>query len=166
MHLQTIGILIHMRVAAKLLPEHVTVGTMTWLLDKKLVYVYSDGTKSENYDVRKSVVNQILTGRRMLVNNESGNTVPGTGTLAIGVNVNAAVTGDVIHPTFTIWMEGNSDSEKKTLDVATKVSATPKFDIEIKRNGGANLLGYYNPIANTVTADYEKYGDLYGRLRI
>lgn len=141
------------------------VDTMTWLLDKKLVYVYSDGTKSETYDDRKSVVNQILTGRRMLVNNESGNTVPGTGTLAIGVNVNAAVTGDVIHPTFTIWMEGNSDSEKKTLDVATKVSATPKFDIEIKRNGGANLLGYYNPTTNTVTADYEKDGDLYGRLQ-
>lgn len=141
------------------------VDTMTWLLDKKLVYVYSDGTKSETYDVRKSVVNQILTGRRLLVNNESGNTVPGTGTLAIGVNVNAAVTGDVIHPTFTIWMEGNSDSEKKTLDVATKVSAAPKFDIEIKRNGNANLLGYYNPIANTATADYEKDGDLYGRLQ-
>ena len=139
--------------------------TMKWLLDKKLVYVYSDNTQSTTYNSNKTVVNQILTGRRMLVNNESGNTVPGTGALAIGVNVNAAVTGDVIHPTFTIWMEGNADSEKKTLDVSTKVSAAPKFDIEIKRNGSANILGYYNPTANTVTADYEKDGDLYGRLQ-
>lgn len=141
------------------------VDTMTWLLDKKLIYVYSDGTQSETYDSRKSVVNQILTGRRLLVNNESGNTVPGTGTLAIGVNVNAAVTGDVIHPTFTIWMEGNAETEKKTLDVSTKVSAAPKFDIEIKRNGNANLLGYYNPENKTATADYVNDGDLYGRLQ-
>lgn len=141
------------------------VDTMTWLLDKKLVYVYSDGTQSETYDSGKSVVNQILTGRRMLVNNESGNTVPGTGTLAIGVNVNAAVTGDVIHPTFSIWMEGNSDSEKKTVDVQTTVSAAPKYDIEIKRNAGANILGYYNPENKTATADYVNDGDLYGRLQ-
>lgn len=141
------------------------VDTMTWILDKKLVYQYADGSESTKYDSTKEVVCQKLTGRRLLVNNESGNTVPGTGTLAIGVNVNAAVTGDVIHPTFTIWMEGNADTEKKTVDVETTVSAAPKYDIEIKRNANANILGYYNPENKTATADYVNEGDLYGRLQ-
>lgn len=101
----------------------------------------------------------------MLVNSEAGNTVPGTGTLAIGVNVNAAVTGDVISPEFTIWMEGNSEDEKKTLTASTVVSAAPKYDIVIRRNASANLLGYYNLDDRTARTDKEKDTDKYGRLQ-
>ena len=139
--------------------------TMTWLLDKKVTYTYEDGSTSTSYDMNKNVVSQRLTGRRLLVNSEAGNTVPGTGTLAIGVNVNAAVTGDVINPEFTIWMEGNSENEKKTLTASTVVSAAPKYDIVIRRNASANLLGYYNLDDRTARTDKEKETDKYGRLQ-
>lgn len=139
--------------------------TMTWLLDKQVTYTYEDGSTSTSYDMNKNVVSQRLTGRRMLVNSEAGNTVPGTGTLAIGVNVNAAVTGDAINPEFTIWMEGNSEDEKKTLTASTVVSAAPKYDIVIRRNASANLLGYYNLDDRTARTDKEKDTDKYGRLQ-
>ena len=139
--------------------------TMTWLLDKQVTYTYEDGSTSTSYDMNKNVVSQRLTGRRLLVNSEAGNTVPGTGTLAIGVNVNAAVTGDVINPEFTIWMEGNSEDEKKTLTASTVVSAAPKYDIVIRRNASANLLGYYNLDDRTARTDKEKETDKYGRLQ-
>ena len=139
--------------------------TMTWLLDKQVTYTYEDGSTSTSYDTSKNVVSQRLTGRRLLVNSEAGNTVPGTGTLAIGVNVNAAVTGDVISPEFTIWMEGNSEDEKKTLTASTVVSAAPKYDIVIRRNASANLLGYYNLDDRTARTDKEKDTDKYGRLQ-
>lgn len=139
--------------------------TMTWLLDKQVTYTYEDGSTSTSYDMNKNVVSQRLTGRRLLVNSEAGNTVPGTGTLAIGVNVNAAVTGDVISPEFTIWMEGNSEDEKKTLTASTVVSAAPKYDIVIRRNASANLLGYYNLDDRTARTDKEKDTDKYGRLQ-
>lgn len=139
--------------------------TMTWLLDKQVIYTYEDGSTSTSYDMSKNIVSQRLTGRRLLVNSEAGNTVPGTGTLAIGVNVNAAVTGDVISPEFTIWMEGNSEDEKKTLTASTVVSAAPKYDIVIRRNAIANLLGYYNLDDRTARTDKEKDTDKYGRLQ-
>ena len=139
--------------------------TMTWLLDKQVTYTYEDGSTSTSYDMNKNVVSQRLTGRRLLVNSEAGNTVPGTGTLAIGVNVNAAVTGDAINPEFTIWMEGNSEDEKKTLTASTVVSAAPKYDIVIRRNASANLLGYYNLDDRTARTDKEKDTDKYGRLQ-
>lgn len=139
--------------------------TMTWLLDKQVTYTYDDGSTSTSYDTSKNVVSQRLTGRRLLVNSEAGNTVPGTGTLAIGVNVNAAVTGDVISPEFTIWMEGNSEDEKKTLTASTVVSAAPKYNIVIRRNASANLLGYYNLDDRTARTDKEKDTDKYGRLQ-
>ena len=139
--------------------------TMTWLLDKQVTYTYEDGSTSTSYDMNKNVVSQRLTGRRMLVNSEAGNTVPGTGTLAICVNVNAAVTGDAINPEFTIWMEGNSEDEKKTLTASTVVSAAPKYDIVIRRNASANLLGYYNLDDRTARTDKEKDTDKYGRLQ-
>lgn len=141
------------------------VETMTWMLDKKIVYTYDDGSSSTTYDISKNVVSQKLTGRRLLVNNEAGNSVPGTGTLSIGVKVNAAVSGDVITPSFTIWMEGNGDNEKKTVNASTDVSAAPKYDIVVKRNGSANLLGYYNLKDKTVKVDAEKDTDKYGKLQ-
>lgn len=141
------------------------VDTMIWLLDKKLTYTYEDGSTSTAYNRNKNVVSQRLTGRRLLVNSETGNTVPGTGTLAIGVNVNAAVTGDVIRPQFTICMEGNAENEKKTLTASTAVSAAPKYDIVVKRNGSANLLGYYNLEDKTAKTEAEKDSDKYGRLQ-
>lgn len=141
------------------------VDTMTWMLDKQITYTYDDGSTSLTYDRNKNVVSQRLTGRRLLVNSEAGNTVPGTGTLAIGINVNAAVSGDVIKPEFTIWMEGNTENEKKTLSASTTVSAAPKYDIVIKRNGSANLLGYYNLDDKTAKNNKEKETDKYGRLQ-
>lgn len=141
------------------------VETMTWMLDKKIIYTYDDGSSSTTYDKNKNVVSQKLTGRRLLVNNEAGNSVPGTGTLSIGIKVNAAVSGDVITPSFTIWMEGNGDNEKKTVNASTNVSAAPKYDIVVKRNGSANLLGYYNLEDKTAKANMEKDTDKYGKLQ-
>ena len=53
--------------------------TMTWLLEGKIIYTYSDGTEKDSWDQDKTVVSQRLAGKRRLVNNESGNSVPETG---------------------------------------------------------------------------------------
>lgn len=48
---------------------------MNWMLDKRLVYTYSDGTESETKDKSKTIVRQTLTGRRLLENKSNDDRV-------------------------------------------------------------------------------------------
>ena len=119
--------------------------TMNWCLDKTLTYYYDDGTSSTMLDNSKTVVKQVLTGKRHLINSESGNTIPGTGTLSTGIKVKAAPNGTVINPEFYIWMEGNTEDEiKKFEDIPITVSASPKYNISIVADSGVDYLGYFN----------------------
>lgn len=81
--------------------------TMNWCLNRKITYYYSDGTSSETIDESKTMIKQVLTGERYLANSDSGNTIPGTGTLSTGIKVKAAANGTEIKPEFKI-ISGNS----------------------------------------------------------
>lgn len=59
--------------------------TMNWCLDMVITYEYEDGSTSTAWNKNKRVVNQKLTGKRMLVNGDAGNVIPGTGTLSTGI---------------------------------------------------------------------------------
>ena len=48
---------------------------MNWMLDKRLVYTYSDGTESETKDKSRTIVRQTLTGRRLLKNKSNDDRV-------------------------------------------------------------------------------------------
>lgn len=61
-------------------------------------------------------------------------TAPGTQSLNISLEVLGAANGTEITPEFKLWLEGNSDNEKYTFtDNAIKISAVPKYNIELKR---------------------------------
>lgn len=138
---------------------------MQWCLDRKVTYVYADGSYSTTWDMDRTVVRQILTGRRQLVNNESGNTIPGTGTLSVGVSVKMASAGSVIAPSFSIWMDGNGEKDVWTVENEVVVSAAPKYDLQISRNANCNILGYYNFTDGTVSSNPVSDDDVYGRLQ-
>lgn len=66
--------------------------------------------------------------------NENEVTVPGTQSLNISLDVLGAANRTEIIPKFKLWLEGNSDNEKYTFtDNAIKISAAPKYNIELKR---------------------------------
>jgi len=139
--------------------------TMNWCLDPVITYEYSDGTSSTEIDQSKTVVNQRLTGKRLLVNGESGEAIPGTGTLSSGIKVYAAPNGTKIQPEFNIWMEGNPEEQKKSFtSEAVTVSAAPNYNVQLVGDEGHEYLGYYDmstgKIAGKPTAD-----SVYGRIQ-
>lgn len=106
--------------------------TMNWCLNRKITYYYSDGTSSEAIDESKTMVKQVLTGERYLANSDSGNTIPGTGTLSTGIKVKAAVNETEIKPEFNIWIDGNQDTDIKTvISEPIIVSAAPKYNFSV-----------------------------------
>lgn len=139
--------------------------TMQWCLDRKVIYTYEDGTTSSTWNQNKTVVSQQLTGRRFLQNTEAGNTIPGTGTLSVGITVKMAPNGYELKPSFTIWMDGNSDTDKKTVEDIVVVSAAPKYDVAVSRNANADILGYYNAASGQAYSTRNDVSDIYGRLQ-
>lgn len=139
--------------------------TMQWCVDRKVIYTYEDGTTSSTWNQNKTVVSQQLTGRRFLQNTEAGNTIPGTGTLSVGITVKMAPNGYELKPSFTIWMEGNSDTDKKTVEDTVVVSAAPKYDVAVSRNANADILGYYNAASGQAYSTRNDVSDIYGRLQ-
>ena len=139
--------------------------TMQWCLDRTVTYEYEDGTTSTTWEKDHTVVNQRVTGKRLLQNTEAGNTIPGTGTLSVGLQVKMAPNGYVLKPSFTIWMEGNPDSEKWTVSDEVAVSAAPKYDLAVYRNTSADILGYYNAESGQASSDRQDEADMYGRLQ-
>lgn len=115
---------------------------MAWMENPK-VTVNADGS-------------QTITGSKTLRNTAGHNAIPGAGTLSAGIEVKGASNGAKIVPTFKVWMEGNADSEKKSVTAkAVTVSAAPKVDAQIHYNSTANnAAGYYN--LSTGDYSYEK----------
>ena len=138
--------------------------TMNWCLNRKITYVYDDGTSSETLDKNKTVVNQILTGRRHLVNSDAGNTIPGTGTLSVGIKIKAAANGTKIKPVFSIWMEGNPENDIKTIESEeVTVSAAPKYNLSVISDTGVDYLAYFNKDTGETSTE-KKDGMTKGRL--
>jgi len=141
--------------------------TLNWLLDRKYTYTYSDGTTSSTWDATKTVTKQTLVGRRHLTVNETGsNAIPGAGSLSAGLLIKAAKHGQKITPSFTIYMEGNAASLKKTTASDTiTVSAAPRYDIEVGRNIGGDPLAWFNTQNGTI-GETKTAGAARGRLEV
>lgn len=106
--------------------------TLNWMTDKKVTYVYADGSVSETWDKSREVVSQVLTGKRVLEGKSTDDRVPGAGQLSVGVAVRAAVQGDVIQPTFRLTAEGNGITAE-TKPAAVTVSSCPRFNVAISQ---------------------------------
>lgn len=135
--------------------------TLNWCLNKTITYEYSDGSTSTTLDKSKDVVKQTLTGKRHLSNSEESNSIPGTGTLSVGLRIKAVTNGTPIQPTFTIWMEGNPESDYKTLQPdVVRASCAPKYNISVVSDSGLDYLGYYNyktgEISSTAKDDFSR----------
>ncbi|MCD8336405.1 MAG: Cna B-type domain-containing protein [Lachnospiraceae bacterium] len=138
--------------------------TLNWCLDQVVTYVYADGTTSTSWESSKTVTAQVLTGKRYLSQNGDSNAIPGAGTLSVGIYVKAAQNGDVIQPTFTVWMEGNEENLSRTITgEAVTVTAAPRYNIRLTKSSNCNYLGYFDTEAGTVS-DSDTEGSVYGRL--
>ena len=139
--------------------------TIKWINDLKVTYYYSDGSHSETWDQTKTVTKQIASGYRKLTVNENGsNAIPGAGSLSVGVFVKAAKNNQNIQPKFTVWMEGNAANLKKQVTSENvRVSAAPRYDIYTVSNGNADMMVYYNQSAGTLSSSAAS-GTTMGRL--
>ncbi|MGN1013492.1 MAG: SpaA isopeptide-forming pilin-related protein [Clostridia bacterium] len=62
-------------------------------------------------------------------------TIPGKQSLVFVLDIFGAPNGTEIQPTFTTWLEGNSNSKKQVLtDEVIKVSAAPAYNLEIVKS--------------------------------
>lgn len=144
------------------------IDVMNWMLDKKLVYTYSDGTTSETKDKAKTITMQTLTGRRLLANKSNGDRVPGAGQLSVGITIKNAENGVRIKPSFKIRAAGTA-IEKVCEPKSVTVSAAPRYNIEVKDNAynTSRNIAYVDEDKGTVsiqdTSGSLQHGRIYGR---
>ncbi|MDQ0360776.1 DUF7927 domain-containing protein [Breznakia pachnodae] len=104
---------------------------MKWIVDAKVEVI--DGK-------------QVLTGKRFFSAEAGKNVFPGTRQFPFEIKVNAAINGDIIKPTFEVWMDGNPESDYKSVsgdDVV--VSAAPKYNIFItEKSSYTNTKGSFD----------------------
>lgn len=121
--------------------------SIAWCENPVTTYYYEDGTNSTKWDQKRTVVKQVLTGRRKITNNADMNAIPGIGTLSFGVYVKGDVNGAVIQPEFKCWIEG-TDKVKSATSEAVTVSAEPRYNIRLLRNttgGNPDPIVYIAP---------------------
>lgn len=139
--------------------------SFAWCENPVTTYYYEDGTSSTKWDQKRTVVKQVLTGRRKITNNADTNAIPGIGTLSFGVYVKGDINGAIIQPEFKCWIEG-TDKVKSATSEAVTVSATPRYNIRLVRNtssGNPDPIVYISPDKNTFSLD-DKAGYLKGRM--
>lgn len=139
--------------------------SFAWCENPVTTYYYEDGTNSTKWNQNKTVVKQVLTGRRKITNNADTNAIPGIGTLSFGVYVKGEINGAVIQPKFKCWIEGN-DKVKATQSEPVTVSAEPRYNIRLVRNtvsGNPDPIVYISPDKNNITVTNTD-GYLKGRL--
>lgn len=139
--------------------------SFAWCENPVTTYYYEDGTNSTKWDQKRTVVKQVLTGRRKITNNADMNAIPGIGTLSFGVYVKGDVNGAVIQPEFKCWIEG-TDKVKSATSEAVTVSAEPRYNIRLVRNG---IGGNSDPLVyiskdKTAYSLTQKEGYMKGRL--
>lgn len=139
--------------------------SFAWCENPVTTYYYEDGTNSTKWDQKRTVVKQVLTGRRKITNNADMNAIPGIGTLSFGVYVKGDINGAVIQPEFKCWIEG-TDKVKSATSEAVTVSAEPRYNIRLVRNtssGNPDPIVYISPDKDTFSLD-DKAGYLKGRM--
>ena len=138
---------------------------MNWLQNPATTYYYTDGTTSTAWNQDKDVTKQVLTGYRHLDNNQDTNSIPGSGTLSVGIHVKAATSNDTIAPSFKLWIDdtGPVDVEPDTIQVTSE----PRYNIQLLRNTRLDDLAYFDfytgdvlreDFDGAVHARYEMYG--------
>ncbi|MDQ0360773.1 DUF7927 domain-containing protein [Breznakia pachnodae] len=88
-------------------------------------------------DAKVEVINgkQVLTGKRYFSAAVGETVFPGTRQFPFEIKVNGAKNGDIIKPIFEVWMDGNPESDyKSVIGDDVKVSAAPNYNIELARN--------------------------------
>lgn len=139
--------------------------SIAWCENPVTTYYYEDGTNSTKWNQNKTVVKQVLTGRRKITNNADTNAIPGIGTLSFGVYVKGDINGAIIQPEFKCWIEGN-DKIKTAQSEPVTVSAEPRYNIRLVRNtvsGNPDPIVYVSPDKNNITVT-DTDGYLKGRL--
>lgn len=139
--------------------------SFAWCENPVTTYYYEDGTNSTKWNQNKTVVKQVLTGRRKITNNADTNAIPGIGTLSFGVYVKGEINGAVIQPKFKCWIEGN-DKVKATQSEPVAVSAEPRYNLRLVRNTSSqnsDPLVYVSPDRTTLSTE-AKDGYLMGRM--
>ena len=122
------------------------VSGMNWINDAKLS---SDG--------------RVLTGYYQM--NKTVDTIPGKQTLVFVVNVNAAKNGTIVNPSVKVWLNGNNDSEKQSIDLPQAiVSAAAKYNVKIAKHSSLNYRSLFDlESGNEVTQ--ESANTAYGRMQ-
>lgn len=78
--------------------------------------------------------------------------------------VKAAANGTEIKPEFNIWIDGNPDSDIKTVvSDPIIVSAAPKYNFSVVGDSGVDYLGYFNKETGEISSE-KKDGFERGRL--
>ena len=143
--------------------------SFAWCENPVTTYYYEDGTNSTEWNQKKTVVKQVLTGRRKITNNADTNAIPGIGTLSFGVYVKGDINGAVIQPEFKCWIEG-TDKVKSTTSEPVTVSAEPRYNIRLVRNtvsGNPDPIVYISPDKNNITVtDTDGFLVVFGLTRI
>lgn len=139
--------------------------SFAWCENPVTTYYYEGGTNSTKWDQKRTVVKQVLTGRRKITNNADTNAIPGIGTLSFGVYVKGEINGAVIQPEFKCWIEG-TDKVKSTTSEPVTVSAEPRYNLRLVRNTSSqnsDPLVYVSPDRTTLSTE-AKDGYLMGRM--
>ena len=114
---------------------------VTLPVDKSVAHFNMDAMKwMQNPQQTEENGVQKLTGYRVL---DKG-TIPGVGTLSVGIDVKGAQNGAEIKPEIKLYLDGNSDEESRIITDSTIVSAAPKYNIVLKKNWQCNELAYFN----------------------
>ena len=97
---------------------------MKWDLDS-MIWLEGSGSVSED--------GRTLTGSYTM--SETTTTVPGKQNLELILQVYGAKNGTNIQPEIKIWLEGNTEEEKQTVEVENvTVSATEKYNVKLGRS--------------------------------
>lgn len=132
---------------------------MSWAKNAAVTYYYADGASSAEWDASRTVTRQVYTADRLLEGKGADDRAPGAGQLSVGIRVYAAVQGEVIRPTFRLYVEGDS-RERSCQPEAVRVSSYPRFNTDIKQgNEASRNIRYADWDAGTV-ALFDDTGEL------
>ncbi len=120
--------------------------TLNWMENPVLTYYLPGGGTTTEYTNGMEVEKQVITGYRTLSNTGDTTAIPGTGTLTVGIYIGAAKNGQTLQPTFTAWMDDNSDEDKVTAENVNTltISAAQKYNIAFRQSSEMNISGTYD----------------------
>ncbi|WEV73737.1 hypothetical protein OZX74_07515 [Bifidobacterium sp. ESL0798] len=109
---------------------------------------YQPQSTTESID---GVPTQVLTVYRLMTpTSTSPTTVPGAAGITLGVNVKAAVQGDVIQPKVTAWAAPNDAQHRSMSNTPTAVTVSAKLNMNLR------ITGVQNEISPEMSFDFNK----------